>query len=352
MLGCCRFSLTRQPAPRPRRSIMPRSWHSRLLQSARTSEQKDAIFAAWRIDRRRGQADQRRDRRTLEGVSPGGHVDPAPGRTGTRQPPRDPPAGSRQLGPAGQGRPAAHPGRVSSVPGGRAAQSARLRALADRSQVAFDGARGGEPRLAGDLRRGPGRNRRRISARGRPVPEYRELLDWLAVDFMEHGWSQKHLIRTIVTSATYQQSSKASPALLEQRSAESLAGAGAELPGRRGGRARHRLERFGTDHAQARRPERHPARAAECAGLQFHLPGLLEAGGRSRTLPPDALWISQAIDARSGDVELRRAERRFRLRPPRAVEYAARRAGDSERADLRGGRPGLGVAGLARRGTG
>lgn len=47
-----------------------------------------------------------------------------------------------------------------------------------------------------------------------PVPEYRELLDWLAVDFLEHGWSQKHLIRTIVTSATYRQSSSVSP---EQR---------------------------------------------------------------------------------------------------------------------------------------
>ncbi len=23
-----------------------------------------------------------------------------------------------------------------------------------------------------------------------PIPVYRELLDWLAVDFMEHGWSQ------------------------------------------------------------------------------------------------------------------------------------------------------------------
>lgn len=46
-----------------------------------------------------------------------------------------------------------------------------------------------------------------------PVPEYRELLDWLAVDFMEHGWSHKHLIRTIVTSATYQQSSKGTPDL-------------------------------------------------------------------------------------------------------------------------------------------
>ena len=44
-----------------------------------------------------------------------------------------------------------------------------------------------------------------------PVPEHRELLDWLAVDFVEHGWSQKHLIRTIVSSATYRQSSRISP---------------------------------------------------------------------------------------------------------------------------------------------
>ena len=43
-----------------------------------------------------------------------------------------------------------------------------------------------------------------------PVPEYRELLDWLAVDFMEHGWSRKHLVRTIVSSATYQQASTVS----------------------------------------------------------------------------------------------------------------------------------------------
>ena len=42
-----------------------------------------------------------------------------------------------------------------------------------------------------------------------PAPEYQELLDWLAVDFMDHGWSRKHLIRTVVTSATYRQSSAA-----------------------------------------------------------------------------------------------------------------------------------------------
>ncbi|MCY2964540.1 MAG: PSD1 and planctomycete cytochrome C domain-containing protein [Planctomycetota bacterium] len=48
------------------------------------------------------------------------------------------------------------------------------------------------------------------------VPEYREVLDWLAVDFMEHGWSRKHLIATIVTSATYQQSSSATATQLER----------------------------------------------------------------------------------------------------------------------------------------
>lgn len=38
-------------------------------------------------------------------------------------------------------------------------------------------------------------------------PSHPELLDWLAVEFMERGWSIKWLCRTIVTSATYRQSS-------------------------------------------------------------------------------------------------------------------------------------------------
>lgn len=38
------------------------------------------------------------------------------------------------------------------------------------------------------------------------MPSHPELLDWLAVDFREGGWSIKKLMRTIVLSATYQQS--------------------------------------------------------------------------------------------------------------------------------------------------
>ena len=42
-------------------------------------------------------------------------------------------------------------------------------------------------------------------------PTHPELLDWLAVEFMDHGWSQKAMHRLIVTSATYRQASLAWP---------------------------------------------------------------------------------------------------------------------------------------------
>ena len=38
-------------------------------------------------------------------------------------------------------------------------------------------------------------------------PTHPELLDWLAVEFVEHNWSMKHLHRLIVTSQAYRQSS-------------------------------------------------------------------------------------------------------------------------------------------------
>ncbi len=44
-------------------------------------------------------------------------------------------------------------------------------------------------------------------------PTHPELLDWLAVDFMDSGWDLKHLVRTIVTSETYRQDSSVDPAL-------------------------------------------------------------------------------------------------------------------------------------------
>lgn len=47
-------------------------------------------------------------------------------------------------------------------------------------------------------------------------PVHGPLLDWLAVEFREHGWSMKHLHRLIVTSATYRQSSRVTPELKQR----------------------------------------------------------------------------------------------------------------------------------------
>jgi hypothetical protein len=54
------------------------------------------------------------------------------------------------------------------------------------------------------------------------TPSHPELLDWLAVEFMERGWSLKHLHRLIVTSAAYRQSSKMTPELLQKDPANRL----------------------------------------------------------------------------------------------------------------------------------
>ncbi|HYF37821.1 MAG TPA: PSD1 and planctomycete cytochrome C domain-containing protein, partial [Prosthecobacter sp.] len=45
------------------------------------------------------------------------------------------------------------------------------------------------------------------------APTHPELLDWLAVEFMDSGWSLKHMHRLIVTSQTYRQSSRVEPAI-------------------------------------------------------------------------------------------------------------------------------------------
>jgi hypothetical protein len=47
-------------------------------------------------------------------------------------------------------------------------------------------------------------------------PSHPDLLDWLAVEFMDSGWDVKGMVKTMLMSETYRQSSTASPDLLER----------------------------------------------------------------------------------------------------------------------------------------
>jgi hypothetical protein len=62
-------------------------------------------------------------------------------------------------------------------------------------------------------------------------PTHPDLLDWLAVDFVEHGWDVKRLCRQIVTSCVYRQASQVSPEILDRDPGNRLLARG----------ARHRL---------------------------------------------------------------------------------------------------------------
>lgn len=48
------------------------------------------------------------------------------------------------------------------------------------------------------------------------LPSHPELLDWLASELVASGWDLKHLLRLLVTSATYRQSSRVTPELVER----------------------------------------------------------------------------------------------------------------------------------------
>jgi hypothetical protein len=61
------------------------------------------------------------------------------------------------------------------------------------------------------------------------TPSHPELLDWLAVDFIENGWDLKRLVREMVVSAAYRQTSHASPDLYKRDPENRLLARGARF---------------------------------------------------------------------------------------------------------------------------
>jgi hypothetical protein len=48
------------------------------------------------------------------------------------------------------------------------------------------------------------------------LPSHPELLDWLATELVARHWDLKHLVKLLVTSAAYRQSSRVTPPLLQR----------------------------------------------------------------------------------------------------------------------------------------
>lgn len=104
-----------------------------------------------------------------------------------------------------------------------------------------------------------------FGVKGQPAT-HGDLLDWLAIEYQENGWSLKRLLRTIVTSATYRQSSRVTPALIERDDQNLLYARG----------ARYRLD------AEAIRDN-----ALAIAGLL----SLAQGGPPIKPYQPDGIWL-------------------------------------------------------------
>ena len=151
-----------------------------------------------------------------------------------------------------------------------------------------------------------------------------ELLDWLAVEFMDRGWSLKTLHRLIVTSATYRQSSNVTPELYAQDPYNRLLARGprfrvdAEIVRDIALAASGLLEREG----------RRPQRLSAGAGLSVPAAGQLWAQGLEgidgrRPLSPRALHVP--LSARCPTRCCRRSMRRTATSPACAAPAPTRR---------------------------
>jgi hypothetical protein len=116
-------------------------------------------------------------------------------------------------------------------------------------------------------------------------PTHPELLDWLACEFMDNGWSMKKLLKTLVMSATYRQASKITPDLLARDDQNLLHARG----------PRHRLD------AETIRDN-----ALAIAGLL----SLQQGGPPIRPYQPEGLWVK--VGGQRYEYEVSPGEEKYR----------------------------------------
>ncbi len=161
-------------------------------------------------------------------------------------------------------------------------------------------------------------------------PSHPELLDWLATEFMQQGWSQKAIHKLIVSSATYRQASEASPSLVERDPYNRLLA--------RGPRFRMEAEMVrdsvlaasGLSEPQDWRAQRLPAAAGRHLGHSVQQREM-DAERRRGPLSPRALRVHPPLGHVSELHDLRRDEPRAHDRASRPHEHAASGPDHAER---------------------
>ena len=208
--------------------------------------------------------------------------------------------------------------------------------MADRSSEPADRARGGESLLAECISAsGLVKTVEDFGSQGE-WPSHPELLDWLATEFVRDGWDMKAMQKTIVMSATYRQSSKATPDLLQKDPENRLLARGprVRLPAEM---VRDQalaisgllVEKIGGPSVKPYQP----------AGLVEGAVGRrrLQAGPRRRPAPAQPLHVLEAHRAAADDDELRCGGARGLRGAGVAHQHAAAVAEPDERRHLSGG---------------
>ena len=179
------------------------------------------------------------------------------------------------------------------------------------------------------------------------LPSHPELLDWLARTFIDSGWDVKRLVRLIVTSATYRQSSDAPAELLAKDPENMLLARGPRfrLPAemiRDGALAASGLL-VDTIGGPPVKPYQPPGLWEEKSGLTYQR----DVGAGQP--PPQPLYVLEADLAAAGHADFRRHHPRGLRRQAADDRHSAPGARAPERSPVRRGRAGTGPASHERR---
>ncbi len=153
------------------------------------------------------------------------------------------------------------------------------------------------------------------------APVHRELLDWLATEFVARSWSVKAVHRLIVCSATYRQSSRQAARVGNRGPHQSPAGAPATAARRGGDSPRYCARCRRIVVGQIRRPECLSASTPGSSGRTGR-PGHVDDQPGRGPLPARDVHLGLAVDAVPGASPVRRARRRDGLHAAGALEHA------------------------------